>query len=65
MPRRREVLPQPKSRFLEVKCPKCGNVQLIFGHATTKVKCGICGEQLIEPRGGKAKVLGSVIRVVG
>ncbi|HID91400.1 TPA: 30S ribosomal protein S27e [Candidatus Bathyarchaeota archaeon] len=64
MPRRKDVLPQPRSRFLEVKCPKCGNVQVIFDRAATIVKCRICYEQLAQPRGGKARILGEIVRVL-
>lgn len=64
MSRKREIIPQPRSRFLEVKCPKCGNVQIVFSHATTIVRCRICGELLTEPGGGKARVLGEVTRTL-
>ncbi len=59
------LVPQPKSRFLLVKCPSCGNEQVVFSHATYPARCLVCGTQLVEPTGGKAKILGQVIRVLG
>ncbi|RLF61064.1 MAG: 30S ribosomal protein S27e, partial [Thermoplasmata archaeon] len=29
-----ELFPQPRSRFLKVKCSDCGNEQIIFGSAS-------------------------------
>ncbi|RJS84591.1 30S ribosomal protein S27e [Candidatus Bathyarchaeota archaeon] len=58
-----KLIPKPKSRFLQVKCPECGNEQIVFSHATIRVKCNVCGFVLTEPRGGKAKVKGEIIGV--
>ena len=55
-------MPKPRSKFLRVRCPSCGNEQIVFSHATTIVKCSVCGAQLTEPRGGKAKILGMVVK---
>jgi small subunit ribosomal protein S27e len=43
-----------RSKFLKVKCTDCQNEQIIFGNATSKVDCMICGRTLAEPTGGKA-----------
>ena len=51
-----KLLKKPRSYFYEVECPKCGNRQMVFSHAATLVKCFSCGEVLVEPRGGKAKI---------
>jgi len=59
--RLKELLPRPRSKFLKVRCPNCGNEQIVFSHATTVVKCFVCGTQLTEPRGGKARILGVVV----
>jgi small subunit ribosomal protein S27e len=59
------LVPQPRSRFLLVRCPKCGNEQVVFSHATYRARCLICGEPLVEPTGGKAKILGQVVKVLG
>ncbi|NPB02043.1 MAG: 30S ribosomal protein S27e, partial [Methanopyri archaeon] len=33
-----DLVPQPRSRFLRVECVECGNEQIIFGNASTKVR---------------------------
>jgi len=54
-------IPMPRSKFLVVKCPKCGNEQIVFNKASTVVRCNTCGEILVRPTGGKAEVLGKVV----
>lgn len=58
-----KIIPRPKSKFLEVECPKCSNIQIIFSHATQRIKCHICGELLAIPRGGKAIIKGDIKNV--
>ncbi len=58
------LLPRPKSKFLRVKCPKCGNEQIIFSHATTNILCRVCGEQLAKSTGGRAQISGQVVGVL-
>ncbi|MBI5148491.1 30S ribosomal protein S27e [Candidatus Pacearchaeota archaeon] len=52
------------SKFVKVRCPKCNNEQVIFGKATTIVKCLICSQVLCEPSGGKAKIKARVLEVL-
>jgi len=60
--------PKTESRFLRVKCNDCGNEQIIFEKAASKIKCLACDKVLAEPSGGKAslktQVLGAVDRDV-
>ena len=65
MGRLRELVPLPRSYFLRVRCPSCGNEQVIFSHASRVVRCLICDAVLAEPTGGKARVLAPVIAVYG
>jgi len=66
MPKKYKILvPEPKSRFVRVRCPDCGNEQVVFDRATFPARCLVCGRQLVEPTGGKAKILGEVIRILG
>lgn len=53
-----------KSRFLKVKCPRCGAEHVVFGKASTDVKCSECNMLLIKPQGGKAKVKAPVAEVL-
>ncbi len=59
-----ELVTQPRSKFLKVKCNDCGNEQVIFGCASTVVKCLVCGRTLAEPTGGKAKILTKIVSVL-
>ncbi|RLG56796.1 MAG: 30S ribosomal protein S27e [Candidatus Hydrothermarchaeota archaeon] len=59
-----ELLPQPRSRFLKVKCLDCGNEQVIFGSASTVVRCLVCGKTLAEPTGGKSRILTKIVAVL-
>ena len=56
-----KLIPKPKSRFLRVKCLKCGNEQLLYSNVSNKVICNVCGETLAEPTGGKAKIKGEIL----
>jgi len=57
-------IPLPRSRFIVVKCPKCGNEQIVFDRAATRVRCQTCGTLVAEPTGGKAKILGSIVETL-
>ncbi len=46
-----------KSKFLQVKCDKCNNVQNIFNKASTDVECLVCNKPLAKSTGGKIKLL--------
>jgi len=54
----------PTSRFIQIKCPRCNNLQTTYGKASTWVKCKSCNKLLIKPRGGKAKVRAQVKKVI-
>ena len=55
------LLPRPRSKFLRVKCPDCGNEQVVINNATIVVKCNICSAVLAEPTGGEATIKGEVV----
>ena len=55
---------EPTSRFIKVRCPKCNNEQIIFGKASTVVKCLICDNILAVPTGGKAKIRARILEVL-
>ena len=46
-----------KSRFLRIKC-ECGNEQNVFGNASRKVKCLVCGSLLASPTGSRVSLAG-------
>ena len=53
-----------ESKFLKVKCTDCENEQIVFDHASTNVKCNVCGRTLVEPTGGKAGIKSKIIEVL-
>ena len=57
------LIPRPRSSFVRVKCLKCGNEQMVFSSAVNKVVCNVCGTELAEPSGGKAKIKGEIVAV--
>jgi len=60
----KELIPQPNSRFLRVKCLNCGNQQIIFGCAAIDVKCLVCSKTLVQSTGGKARILTKILEVL-
>lgn len=58
-----KIIPKPRSKFLRVKCLKCGNEQIVYSHSVNRVSCNVCGVELVEPSGGKAKINGEIISV--
>ena len=55
---------ETESKFIKVRCPKCKNEQIIFGKASTEIKCLVCGKVLAEPLGGKSKVKSRILEVL-
>lgn len=53
-----------ESKFLKLRCPRCKNTQITYGKASTWVKCKSCNKLLIKPKGGKAKVVALVKKVI-
>ena len=58
-----KLIPRPRSSFVRVKCVKCGNEQMVFSNAVNRVVCNVCGIELAEPAGGKAKIKGEIVAV--
>ena len=52
-----------KGKFLKTQCPKCKNIQVVFGAASIEVKCNSCGYLLNKSRGGKAKIRAAIREV--
>jgi small subunit ribosomal protein S27e len=57
-------LKETTSKFIKVRCPKCKNEQIIFGKASTRVKCLICQKIVAEPTSGKSRVKARVLEVL-
>ena len=54
----------PESKFVKIRCAKCKNEQIIFGKASTIIKCLVCNEVLVEPTGGKGKIKTQILEVL-
>ena len=44
----KEIIKEPKSRFIKIRCSKCKNEQIIYGKPATKIKCLVCDKILAE-----------------
>jgi small subunit ribosomal protein S27e len=55
---------EPSSKFVKVRCAKCKNEQIVFGKASTAIKCLVCEKFITEPTGGKAKFKARVLEVM-
>ncbi|MEM2005330.1 MAG: 30S ribosomal protein S27e [Zestosphaera sp.] len=62
--KRRILIPMPRTKFIKIKCPSCGNEQVVFDYATFPVRCLICGTQIVQPTGGKARLLGESVKIL-
>lgn len=58
------IFKETTSKFIKVRCPKCKNEQIMFGKASTTVKCLVCGKVISEPSGGKARVKARILEVL-
>ncbi|MEM1644373.1 MAG: 30S ribosomal protein S27e [Ignisphaera sp.] len=59
--KRKILIPEPKSKFLRIRCTICGNEQVVFEYATFPSRCLVCGTQFIQPTGGKARLINAEI----
>lgn len=62
MRRERESIPKPRSSFVLIKCPDCGEERVLFSASTKKVTCKGCGRKLAETTGGKVKLQAPMIK---
>ncbi|MBT3865568.1 30S ribosomal protein S27e [Candidatus Woesearchaeota archaeon] len=60
----KELIREPKSKFIKVSCSKCKNNQIIFGKPASKVVCTVCGKELADPSGGKGMIKARILEVL-
>ena len=53
-------IPKPSSVFHKVSCGECGETQVIYSHATSKIACNSCGNTITKPTGSKAVINGTI-----
>ncbi len=61
----KDKLKATKSKFVKVRCPKCKNEQIIFGKASSKIKCLVCETVIAESSGGKTKIKARILELLG
>ncbi|OLS27390.1 MAG: 30S ribosomal protein S27e [Candidatus Heimdallarchaeota archaeon LC_2] len=61
-----DLISQPNSNFVKVKCNECSTETIVFNHAKTIVVCSAddCSEVLAQPASGKAVINGEIIEVL-
>jgi len=57
-------LRESTSKFIKIRCPKCKNEQIMFGKASSVVRCLVCNKILGEPKGGKSRVKARILEVL-
>jgi len=53
----KRIIPSPDSFFMDVKCPACQTMSIVFSHSQTVVNCKSCKKIICKPSGGKAKLI--------
>jgi len=51
-------IPEPNSKFLKINCKECGELQIVYSHASILVTCNSCGNIIAKPTGAIAKIFG-------
>ena len=58
-------IPRPRTSFIRVKCPSCGNEQNIFSAPASNVKCLVCDHLLAKSSASKIMLkAGKVLKVL-
>jgi len=58
------MIPSPKTKFLQIKCIKCGKERNVFSASTTQIKCDGCGQILVHPSASKAVIEAKIVKVL-
>ena len=58
------IVKEPISKFLKLRCPKCKNEQMVFGKPSSTVNCLVCGNKVMETAGGKGKIKARILEVL-
>ncbi len=45
------------TKFLKIKCSKCGEERKVFSHSNKDIYCDKCKAHLVQPKGGKAQLV--------
>ncbi|XP_062970139.1 small ribosomal subunit protein eS27-like [Cynocephalus volans] len=53
--KKKQLVHNPNSYFIDVKCPGCYKINMVFSHDQTVVLCVGCSTVLCQPTGRKAR----------
>ncbi|MFH1240312.1 MAG: 30S ribosomal protein S27e [Candidatus Diapherotrites archaeon] len=56
------LIPNPKTKFIRVKCSGCGNEQTIFNSAASDVKCNACNQLLAKSKSSRIELKAKVVK---
>ena len=52
----KRLVQHPNSFFMDVKCPACKELTIVFSHSQSAVQCRKCDRKLGRPTGGKLRL---------
>ncbi|KAJ2780252.1 40S ribosomal protein S27 [Coemansia javaensis] len=52
----KRIVPRSDTFFMDVKCPGCLNITVMFSNSQTVVSCPGCSTVLCQPTGGRARL---------
>lgn len=53
------------SRYIKIRCNKCGEERIVFGNSTRNIRCNKCKTQITKSTGSRAKIINAkVIKVL-
>jgi small subunit ribosomal protein S27e len=58
--KKKTLVPNPRSEFLNLRCTECLEITLAFSHSNVPVQCTGCGRTIAYPTGGKVKLADNV-----
>ena len=54
--KKKTLVPNPRSEFLNLRCSTCGSMTTAFSHSNVPVFCQDCQTPLATPTGGRIKL---------
>ena len=57
-------IPKPKTAFILIQCSNCGAEHLAYSGSATNITCRSCGAELVRATGGRALIMGTVVKRV-
>ena len=61
---KKNEIPNPKTKFLLIKCIKCNKERKVFSASTTEIRCDECGSTLVYPSSSKAVIEAKIVKVL-